>query len=247
MSESAQPFITSQINKLSVIVPCHNEEDNLKRFPVEVFPVFQNLGFLTEYILIDDGSTDKTWDLIQEMGKYKEVSIIDAQHSEKKGLGQALKTGIQKASGDVFLTLDADLTFHPREWDRLKEAYKEGIDCVMGSPLLGNLKEVPWIRRFLSNGVNRIYRILLGQELTATSSLFRLYRASTLSKIQIESHSFDVNAEILFKLLKSGGKVVEVPVTLTIRKHGKSKINVPREIINHLRMFMRVFLWRIAS
>jgi dolichol-phosphate mannosyltransferase len=106
------------------------------------------------------------------------------------------------------------------------------------------MRSVSLWRRVLSHGVNMIYKGLLGISFTSTSSLFRLYRTAALKKLDLKSVNFDINAEILLKILKNGGRAVEVPVTLTVRRYGQSKINTLREIKNHLKIFTAIFRWR---
>jgi hypothetical protein len=144
------------------------------------------------------------------------------------------------------LTLDADLTFSPSEVPVLIAAYGLGVDCVMGSPIIGRMRGVPVVRRLLSHGVNAIYKSLLNRSFTGISSLFRLYRASVLKKLDLSCTSFDINAEILFGILAQGGNVVEVPATLGVRQSGVSKIKTSREIKNHLKMFSRILQWKAS-
>lgn len=235
-----------RILKLTVIIPCYQEKDNVKRFAEEVFPCFGDVAQSVEYILVDDGSTDGTDKEIKFLANtHPEIKIIT--HPRNLGLGVSVRDGIQLATGDAILTLDADLTFHPNQIQNLLREYREGIDCVMGSPLKGKTDHVSWFRCFLSWGVNCVYQILLGQPVTSTSSLFRIYRSSSIKMLNLTSDSFQINAEILFKLIKSQKKVIEVPAKLTRRIYGKSKINFYREIKNHLKMFYQISRWKMKA
>jgi dolichol-phosphate mannosyltransferase len=235
----------SAITKLTVVIPCYNEEDNVRRFAIELFDPILRLVPNSEFLFIDDGSTDDTAARITDLCRTrKEGKLI--RHPKNLGLGMAVRTGIEAASGDAVLTLDADLTFHPGEFQKLLNAYSDGVDAVLGSPYLGAMEHVPLVRRLLSHGVNLAYRILLGRKITSTSSLFRLYRASAIKTLTLENRSFDINAEIVFKLIQSGANLVEVPVTLLTRTSGVSKISTAREIRNHLTLLVRVFCWRLG-
>lgn len=234
------------INKLSVVVPCFNEEGNVYLFKKEIIEFFRGFPFDSEFIFVDDGSTDKTNSLLDSLrGNDPKIKILT--HSKNKGLGQSVRDGIDSSTGDAILTLDADLTFHPREFAELLEAYKPDVDCVSGSPFMGGFMGVSFFRRFLSVSVNRIYKVLLGQKITATSSLLRLYKANAVQSLELTSTSFDINAEIISKLVFSGNKIVEVPVVLTERIFGVSKIKITREIKNHLKMFLKIMIWRAAG
>ncbi|KAF5047936.1 Polyprenol monophosphomannose synthase [anaerobic digester metagenome] len=139
--------------------------------------------------------------------------------------------------------MDSDLTFRPEDIPVLLTAYaRDRPECVSGSPYLktGLMEEVTPMRLFFSKSVNYMYRILLRQPITCVSPIFRLYRADTLKKLDLESENFEINAEIISKYLISGYRVVEVPVELHRRRYGESKINIRREIFNNLNMMRKI-------
>lgn len=239
------PETVPVISKLSVVIPCCNEAENLRRFEGELFPVLAAFPFPTEYILIDDGSVDPTFDEMEKLKTKAHVKI--ARHQMNLGLGMALQSGFALADGDAILTLDADLTFHPSEIETLLAGYAPEVAAVFGSPLLGRMEGVNFFRKILSQGVNIVYRILLSKPITSASSIFRLYRADKLQGLNLTSASFDINAEITYKLIGAKGLIKEVPVTLGRRVYGRSKINVFREIKNHLRIFWKIVGWRFSG
>ena len=233
------------VRELSVVVPCCNEIGNLSRYPDELFGELSRLSIPTQVVFVDDGSTDGTPSGLERFASRPGVTIL--RHERNRGLGAALRTGFSACAGDAIVALDADLTFHPKEIPALLSAYTSGVDIVIGSPFRGRMAGVHPVRRALSASVNGIYRFLLGAHITATSSIFRLYRTEALQRLSLVSEGFDINAEILVKTLRGGGRVVEVPVTLGRRTAGVSKINVRREIRNHLRMLARIALWKIKG
>lgn len=232
-------------HKLSLILSCFNEEGNLKRYSSELIEPLSKWQIPFEILLIDDGSSDGTYSAIRDLAS-RYPNVIALRHDRNLGLGAGLRTGISNATGDAIMTLDADLTFHPREASRLMDQF-DAADIVMGSPFLGALEGVPFFRKILSRGVNGCYSLLLGRRVSATSSIFRLYHASLLKSLSLESRGFDINAEILFKAIQKGARIKEVPATLTRRTWGNSKIGVLREILNHLKMFFRIMRWRMRS
>ncbi len=227
---------------ISVIIPAYNEEENLKRIPSELMPVMKKYDH--EIIIVDDGSIDGT---AQAAARLTSKRIRLVKHPKNLGLGAAVKTGIKNAHGDTLIFLDADFTFHPKEIPKLLEKYQEGWDCVIGTHFGKNSKsQIQLHRKILSRGVNMLYQILLGRKVTAVSSIFRVYKKSALRGISMDSNDFSINAEILFDMIKKGKSVTEVPVTLTTRIYGESKINNTREIKNHLRMLGKIIKWRIS-
>ena len=232
--------------KLSVIIPCYNEEGNVVSLKNELIDYVESLGTACEFIFVDDGSVDGTYEKIRDL-QSAHPSVKLMRHPDNLGLGVAVQTGIAEAQGDLILTLDSDLTFHPKDFPELLNHMGEGISCVMGSPFLGGFEKVGLVRKFLSGAVNFLYRMFLGKNLTATSSLFRLYRADVLKGLKLTSRSFDINAEIVSKLIFSGYRVLEVPVTLGRRKWGESKICFSREIKNHIVQLVKIACWRLVG
>lgn len=232
--------------KLTIILPCYNEEDNIPYIEKELFNILDKLGLEYEIIFVDDGSKDKTYQKIVELSK-RNKRIIICKHKKNMGLGAAIQTGIKKARSDLLVTLDSDLTFHPKQIEDLLNAFdKNKVDCVIGSPTLkGYDKSIPIYRIFLSKTVNLMYDILLGKRITSVSPIFRLYKTNQLKKLKLESNGFDINAEILAKLLIQKKKVIEIPAKLTVRKYGVSKINNIREIKNHIKLMYKIIKWKL--
>ncbi len=233
---------------ISIIIPAYNEQENIPRIEEELIPVMDNLGCDYELVIVNDGSHDGTEEEIFKLkSKFDNINLV--RHNRNKGLGCAVRTGIEHIQGELVITIDADFTFHPRDIPRLLEKYGgTKADCVIGSHLHpdGNVDGVITYRLWLSRVVNRIYALLMGGRISSYSSIFRLYKAGELKKLDLKSTGFNINAEILFKLLQNGGRVVEVPVALTTRKYGTSKLRTGREIKNHLILLSKILLWKLG-
>ncbi len=227
---------------LSVVVPCFEEEAAAARFETELFPALEALGVPYEVIAVDDGSYDGTGGVLRNLAGER-LNFKAKAHEYNRGLGMALRTGFASASGDWIATLDADLTFHPSQLKALLERQKEtGADMVCGSPFLRpeGAAQVRWWRRLPSLWVNGLYRRLCGPALTAYTPIFRLYRAEALRALRLESTGFEINAEIAARFLAAGKAVAEVPVVLTTRREGASKLSALRELWRHLRLGVRL-------
>lgn len=238
------PPVTGEPSKLTVVVPCHNEAENLRRFASELLPVLDDFKIAWELVLVDDGSSDDTEAVARGLVFLcTEAKVV--KHPVKRGLGAALRSGFAAASGDRVLTLDADLTFAPRDAGRLLQRYAAGdVDVVSGSPALAGFDGVPLHRIALSRVANLVYQVALWRRVTAVTPIFRLYRRSLLSEVELVSDGFEINAEILVKLLLRGARVAEVPAVLGTRRFGTSKLDSRREIANHLRLLGRIYGWR---
>jgi dolichol-phosphate mannosyltransferase len=235
----------------SIIIAAYNEEKNIETYKEELIPELQGLGESWELILVDDGSTDKT---LENMTRLKNTFTEHTEqieilvHKKNHGLGSSLRDGIKAAKGEVIIPLDADLTFHPKYIKKLISKYKESsADVIIGSHFSkeGETKNIPLYRLFLSRVVNYLYRHILGQKIASMSSIFRLYQAKDIKELQLTATGFDINAEILFQLIKKKKKIVEVPVVLSTRRYGISKINIKKEAWNHIRILTKILKWRL--
>lgn len=233
---------------ISIIIPLYNEEDNIPRYEVELIGVVKSIAkdFSedVEFIFVDDGSTDDTVSLLHNVYVMNNNAIIKL-HEVNKGMGMAVRTGIYHARGNIIITMDADLTFRPEDVRLLLMAYyMTGADCVSGSPYIkpAFVEGITPFRWLMSKGANIACKIvLLNNNISCVSPIFRLYKARVIRDMDLISENFEINAEIMAKLLISGKKVVEVPTVLLKRTHGVSKINVKKEIKNYLILFYRIF------
>jgi len=232
---------------ISIIIPLYNERENIVYYPELLFPVIEKISRKhnedVEFIFVDDGSKDDTGKKILEIARNRSNVHLE-QHPVNKGMGNAIKTGLAASKGTLIITMDADLTFRPEDVEKLLAKYFEtGADCISGSPYLekGLMEEVTPFRLLMSKSVNFLYRLLLGSKITCVSPIFRLYKADVIKNMQITSSNFEINAEIISKLLIQGKKVVEVPVPLLKRKYGVSKINVRKEVKNYILLLGKIF------
>jgi glycosyltransferase involved in cell wall biosynthesis len=232
---------------ISILIPLYNENENVVHYGSTLYPVIDKIaaesGEEFEYVMVDDGSRDSTVQSLQGQVSGRE-NITLLRHETNRGMGNALRTGIAACSGEAIITMDADLTFRPEDVARLVQKFREtGADCISGSPYLeaGLMQEVTPLRLVLSKTINSLYRILLNSNITCVSPIFRLYRAELFRDLVISSSNFEINAEILSKLIIMRKRVIEVPVPLHRRKYGTSKIRVRKEMKNYLILLYRIF------
>lgn len=230
--------------KLSIILPCYNEEENVPRIASELVPVLQSVGSDYEIIAVDDGSRDAT---VAALKKISDPHLRVIEHGTNKGLGAALRTGIAAAAGEYTIFMDSDFTFHPKLIPILLEAKMRHseADFVIGSPNLGGYGAgIPGWRLAISKIANGVYYILLGQPVTSINQIFRLYKTADLQAVPLQAIGFDINAEILFKLVFRGKRFIEVPAELTQRLYGVSKLNYGKEIRRHFVLIGRILKWK---
>lgn len=227
--------------RLSLLLPCFNEEGNIPRLESELLPALDRLAMPFEVVAVDDGSSDLTAELLAALAR-KDPRVRMLRHPSNRGLGAALRTAAGEARGEWSVALDADLTFPPAEVAGLLESQRRtGADCVCGSP---RYEGVPWTRVLPSRILNGLYRRLFPSEVTAYTPIFRLYRTELLRRLTLDAEGFEINAEILVRLLRSGSRVVESPARLRERLWGASKLHRGRELFRHLRLILRLILER---
>lgn len=236
--------------KLSIVVPCHNEQDGIPKLLAALEDTRKMMGSAYEWeiVFVDDGSRDRTWDLLQE-ARARQPEIITVRHNVNRGLGAALRTGFQHCSGDLVATVDSDCTYDPREVVKMAHLIQQGADVVVASPYHpdGAVENVPAYRVVLSKNLSRLYRVALGSNLYTYTSLFRLYRRDVVRSVSFESDGFVAMAEIIVEALLRGYRVVELPTRLSVREYGESKAAISRLIRAHLRLLANLARRRVRA
>ncbi len=210
--------------KLSIIIPVFNEEKTITEIIKRVEAV--KLGNVSkEIIVVDDGSTDKTVSLIPK----KKIKFI--QHEKNMGKGAAVKSGINVATGEYTIIQDADLEYDPKYIPILLEPIlNEKSKVVYGTRLnrLPHLSQEEKTRRFLLHYLgNRFLSLvtsaLYGSWLTDIETCYKLFPTKAGKKLNLRSKRFDFEPEITAKLLKSGYKILEIPITTVPRDYNEGK------------------------
>ena len=190
-----------------------------------------------ELLLVDDGSTDETWDLMQShFGNRTDVRFL--RHETNRGIAAAISTGVRHARADVVASLDADCTYDPLVLVPMQRLLKDDVDLVVASPYhpAGDVEGVPAWRLALSRLASRLYRVVLRNKLHTYTSCVRIYRRSSVVDLPLRNGGFVGVVELVCQLDRDGGKIVEYPAVLRVRKTGHSKMRVARTTWDHLRL-----------
>ena len=208
--------------KLSIIIPCYNEKDTIERILSEVLDV--DLGKTQKEILIvDDGSTDGTRNLLTKLAK-KHTSIQLFFQKVNQGKGAALKKGILKSTGDAVIIQDADLEYDPQEYKRLIYPIERGhADVVYGSRFIGGEPHrIIYFRNQVANKfLTFLSNVFTGLNLTDMETCYKMMRgdlARDLAK-DLNAQRFGFEPEITARIAKNGARVYEIGISY----YGRSK------------------------
>lgn len=230
--------------KLSIIIPCYNEEEGIVPLKNKLSPILDKLlkEWELELLFIDDGSKDNTCDKIKE---HFSETIYNAQiikHEKNMNLGAAMRTGFSHATGDVIVTMDSDCTYDVSGIFLLLDEIKKGADVVTASPYhpKGGVENVPAYRLILSSSISAIYRFLTNSKLYTYTALFRAQKKEVVQNISFRSNNFLATAEFLINAINKGYVVREVPMVLRVRQYGVSKIKLLKVIRSHLKFVLSI-------
>lgn len=213
--------------KLSIIIPVFNEEKTVAEILSRVNAL--KIRWKKEIIVVNDASTDRTNSII-EKSKSKYPEIIFLKHEINKGKGAAVRTGIEKASGDHIIIQDADLEYDPREIPKLlSEADRNGDQVVYGSrlmhpPILFGPNKTPLLHHYFGNKfLSLITTILYGVWITDMETCYKLFPRRVMKNIRLNARGFELEPELTAKLLKNGHKIYEVPISAKPRGYEEGK------------------------
>jgi len=204
--------------KLSVIIPVYNEKRTIDLIleKVRAVPIDK------EIVVVDGNSIDGTKELLKKQEGHQGTTVI--YESEKKGRGHALKEGIKVATGDIIIFQDADLELDPDDYPELIRPILEGRANVVfgsrflkGKPLMGFLQY--WGNRLINMTVNLLYRV----HLTDVETCYQVFRREAIKDIEVRNNSFAFTVEMTVKLLKSGQKILEIPIRYIPRGRSEGK------------------------
>ena len=207
--------------KLSVIVPCYNEENTIEKI---IDKIKENTEPSTEIIVIDDKSNDNTNHILKNSIKNKITKLII--NEKNFGKGYSIRQGIKEASGDIILIQDADLEYDPSDYKKLIKPFEEGFaDVVYGSRFIGSEeKRVLYFWHMIGNKIlTLLSNMFTNLNLTDMEVCYKVFKADILKKINLEENRFGFEPEVTAKISKQNIRIYEVGVKYFGRTYSDGK------------------------
>ncbi|MBI5667248.1 MAG: glycosyltransferase family 2 protein [Chloroflexi bacterium] len=206
---------------LSVVIPCYNEAQTIE----EVVNRVEAVGLADEIIIVDDGSTDGTREILQRLDAEQRPNLRILYHQVNQGKGAAVVTGFAAATSDVFLIQDADFEYDPRDYPILLKPLEEGIaQVVYGSRFLGGPRKAMNFWNMVANrSLTLVTNILYNAILSDMETCYKVFRAEVVRGLKIHARRFEFEPEITAKVLKQGIRIYEVPISYNGREWNEGK------------------------
>ena len=203
--------------KLSVLMPLFNERWTLQEIVQRVLAV--EIPVEIELIVVDDGSEDGSWELLNELAAGDE-RIRAFQHEHNQGKGAAIRTAIDKITGDYAVIQDADLEYDPEDYHALLQPLLDGkADAVFGSRFTGNTRQVLCFWHSLLNyGLTCLSNMVNDLNLTDMETCYKMVRTDVLRNLRLRANSFTLEPELTCRLAQYGARIYEVPISY----HGRT-------------------------
>ncbi len=228
--------------KLSVLIPCYNEIETIReivervravdirlrvrdgKFGTQIEPGGAiELVVEKEIVIVDDGSKDGTREILPEIAQLPDVAVY--YHEQNKGKGAAVRTAIEKATGDIMLVQDADLEYDPRDYLVLLQPIIEGrSQVVYGSRFLGGPRRAMFFTHMLGNkGLTLLTNLLFDTILSDMETCYKVFTRAVAQQLHLKSPGWGFDPEITAKILKRGYRIYEVPISYAGREYNEGK------------------------
>jgi len=226
-----------------------NEQESIRPLGECLDRMIAQLGelFDLEFILVDDGSTDGTPEIVADVfGNRAGFKIL--RHQTNRGVAAAIITDAEATAAEVVCSIDSDCTYDPCQLADLIPMLRDDVVMVTASPYHpeGRVVNVPQWRLMLSRVASLLYGVVLERDLYTYTSCLRAYRRSVLLKLPLRHDGFVGIAEIVWQLDRRGYGFDECPAILNVRHYGQSKMRTAEVAVGHLGLLWRAVCDRIC-
>ena len=204
--------------KLSVVIPAYDEKQTIR----EIVERVRAVPYDTEIIVVDDCSTDGTWEELRQLAREGVIRLF--RHKVNRGKGAACRTGLAQATGDVIIIQDADLEYDPADYPLLLDPIiRKKSKVVYGSRFLGPHKAMYFWHTVGNKTLTLITNILFDTTLTDMETCYKVFTADINRQLKLKSNRWGFDPEITAKILKTGNRIYEVPISYTGREFWEGK------------------------
>jgi dolichol-phosphate mannosyltransferase len=228
---------------LSVVIPAHNEEGCICSTVEHLHLELRLRNVPHEIIVVDDGSTDSTWQKLLDSCEHI-PTLKPVQNQKEHGFGRAVAKGFDCMSGDAVVVMMADESDDCRDVVRYWDLLNQGWDAVFGSRFIkgGGVIDYPWMKRRLNRMANFLIRLMFGIKLNDTTNAFKAYRAAVIEGCRpLLSPHFNLTVELPLKTIVRGYSWTVTPITWRNRRVGTSKLAIKEMGSRYL--FICLYVW----
>lgn len=229
--------------KLSVVIPAQNEEGSVGRTVEGIVAVLEREGIDYEVLVVDDGSTDGTADVVAAIAERNRRVRCRPSHHEK-GFGMAIRSGLELFEGDAVAIAMADASDDPEDVVRYHRLLEDGWDCAFGSRFVpgAEVRDYPRLKLLINRLANQFIRILFRHRYNDTTNAFKAYRREVIETIQpLLSKHFNLTVEMPLKAIVRGHSYEVIPTSWTNRTTGTAKLAM-REMGSRY-LFIVLYVW----
>lgn len=227
---------------LSVVIPARDEEGCICSTVEHLHLELHLRNVPHEIVVVDDGSTDTTWQLLEDLEK-KMPELKAVQNTGQHGFGRAIICGLDHMAGDAVVIMMADESDDCRDVVRYWEELK-GYDCVFGSRFIkgGGTIDYPFVKMFFNRLANRFLQLLFGIKLNDTTNAFKAYRREVIDGCRpLISPHFNLTVELPLKAIVRGFSWTVIPITWRNRRSGVAKLKIKEMGSRYL--FICLYVW----
>jgi dolichol-phosphate mannosyltransferase len=232
-----------KLERLSVIIPARDEEGCIASTIEHLHLELRLHEVPHEIIVVDDGSLDRTWEILNEL-KTRIPVLFPFQNNGEHGFGRAVICGLDHMQGDAAVVMMADESDDCRDVVRYWHKLNEGWDCVFGSRFIkgGGVIDYPWVKLQINRLANSFVRLLFNISLNDTTNAFKAYRKSVIDGCRpLISPHFNLTVEIPLKAIVRGFTWTVIPITWRNRRTGEAKLKIKEMGSRYL--FICLYVW----
>jgi dolichol-phosphate mannosyltransferase len=243
MSEAASQPAPAPLTMLSVVIPARDEEGCIASTVEHLHIELKLRGVPHEIIVVDDGSKDKTWQILQKIsGEMSELRPV--QNTGAHGFGRAIIRGLEAVKGDAVVIMMADESDDCRDVVRYWKTLNEGYDCVFGSRFMkgGGVIDYPRFKLAINRLANFFLKVLFRIKLNDTTNAFKCYRKTVVDGCQpLISPHFNLTVELPLKAIVRGYTWTVIPITWRNRRSGVASFKIKEMGSRYL--FICLYVW----